>query len=388
MKSWVKYARILTNLVIFLVLVSLVVWLGPRLLMFFLPFVLGWIISLIANPLVRFLEKHVKIVRKISSVIIIIGVLVLVCLGGYALISFLVHQIAGFLSNLPAHYKNIMEEVEEIADQLAGILKRLPIDIRESLQDFGDNSVKAVTEWVGNLGKPAMSAASRAAKNLPSLFIGFFVTLLSAYFFTADHDKLSAKCKEIAPFSVQKTLKIVRETFSTTVGGYFKAQFKIMGVVAIILIVGLLILGVDYAVFLGILIAFVDMLPFLGTGTILFPWALLKVLNHDYKMAIGLVILYAVSQIVRQLIQPKLIGDSIGLPPLPTLVFIYIGYQIGGIFGMLIAIPLGMIIIELYRKGIFDGVILDLKEIVNDINRFRKRPEAEKIVREKEEEIK
>lgn len=385
MKSWVKYVRILTNLVIFLVLAALVVWLGPRLLMFFMPFVLGWIISLIANPLVRFLEKHVKIVRKISSVIIIIGVLALVCLGGYALISFLARQIAGFLSNLPAHYKSIMEEVEAIADQLDGILKRLPIDIRESLQDFGDNSVKAVTDWVGNLGKPAMSAASRAAKNLPSLFVGFFVTLLSAYFFTADHDKLAAKCREIAPVSVQHMMTIIRESFSATIGGYFKAQFKIMGVVAVILFVGLLILGVDYAVFLGILIAFVDMLPFLGTGTVLFPWALLKVLNQDYKMAIGLVILYAVTQVVRQIIQPKLIGDSIGLSPLPTLVFIYIGYQIGGIFGMLIAIPLGMIIIDLYRKGIFDGVILDLKEIVNDINRFRKRPEEEDVLKKREE---
>ena len=385
MKPWVKYARILTNLVIFLVLVALVVCLGPRLLMFFMPFVLGWIISLIANPMVRFLEKHVKIVRKISSVIIIIGVLALVCLGGYALISFLVRQIAGFLSNLPAHYKNIMEEVETIADQLDVILKRLPINIQEGLQDFGDNSVKALTDWVRNLGKPAMSAASRAAMNLPSLFIGFFVTLLSAYFFTADHDKLAAKCKEIAPVSVQRMVTIIRESFSTTIGGYFKAQFKIMGVVAVILFIGFLILGVDYAVLLGILVAFVDMLPFLGTGTVLFPWALLKILGQDYKMAIGLVILYAVSQIVRQIIQPKLIGDSIGLPPLPTLVFIYIGYQIGGIFGMLIAIPLGMIIIELYRKGIFDGLIRDLKEIVDDINRFRKRPTDEEIVREKEE---
>lgn len=377
MKPWVKYARILTNLVIFLVLVALVIFLGPKLLMFFMPFVVGWIISLIANPLVRFLEKHVKIVRKISSVIIIIGVLALVCLGGYALISWLAHQVGSFLANLPSYYKGVMEEVEGIVESLDGVLKRLPIDIRESIQDFGDNSVNVVTNWVKNLGKPAMTAASKAAKNLPSVFIGFFVTLLAAYFFTADHDKMVAKCKEIAPASVQHTMGIIRESFSATVGGYFKAQFKIMGVVAIILIVGLLIMGVDYAVFLGILIAFLDMLPFLGTGTVLFPWALLKVLNQDYRMAIGLVVLYAVTQVVRQIIQPKLIGDSIGLSPLPTLVFIYIGYQIGGFFGMLIAIPVGMIIIELYRKGIFDGVVMDLKEIVDDINRFRKPPKEE-----------
>lgn len=378
MKPWIKYARILTNLVIFLALASLAVFLGPKLLMFFMPFVLGWIISLIANPLVHFLEKHVKIVRKISSVIIIIGVLALVCLGGYALISWLVHQVGGFLSRLPSYYKSIMEEIDQLLDLLDGVLKRMPVDVRDKIQDFGDESVKVITDWVKNLGKPAMTAASRAAKNLPSVFIGFFVTLLSAYFFTADHDKLTARCKKIAPASVQHTVMIVKESFSSTVGGYFKAQFKIMGVVAVIIIAGLFIMGVDYAVLLGILIAFLDALPFLGTGTVLFPWALLKILNQDYKMAVGLIILYAVSQVVRQIIQPKLIGDSIGLAPLPTLVFIYIGYQMGGFFGMLIAIPVGMIIIELYRKGMFEGIILDLKEIVDDINRFRKRPEREK----------
>lgn len=383
MKPWVKYARILTNLVIFLGLAALAVFLGPKLIMFFMPFVLGWVISLIANPMVHFLEKHVKIVRKISSVIIIIGVLALVCLGGYALISWLAHQIGGFLSRLPSYYKGIMEEVEKIVDLLDGVLKRMPVDVREKIQDFGDESVKTVTDWVKNLGKPAMAAASNAAKNLPTAFIGFFVTLLSAYFFTADHDKLVAGCKKIAPASVQHTVTIVKESFSSTVGGYFKAQFKIMGIVAVILIVGLLIMGVDYAVFLGILIAFLDMLPFLGTGTVLFPWVLFKILNQDYKMAVGLLILYAVTQVVRQIIQPKLIGDSIGLAPLPTLVFLYVGYQIGGVFGMLIAIPVGMIIIELYRKGLFNGIILDLKEIVDDINRFRKRPEKEEQIPKK-----
>ncbi len=374
MKPWVKYVRILTNLVIFLAAVFLIIFFVPKVLVFFLPFVIGWIISLIANPLVHFLEKHVKIMRKISSIIIIIAVLALVCLGGYALINWLISQIGGLLEKLPSYYKGFMEEVQEVLQSLDVVYQRLPEQVQKSLQDFGDNSTTAVQDWVSNLGKPAMLIAGKAAKNLPSVFVGFFVTLLSAYFFTADHDKLVLKCKKIAPPSIQHTVTIIKESFSSTVGGYFKAQFKIMGVVALILIVGFLILQVEYAFLLGILVAFVDMLPFLGTGTILFPWALFNVLEQDYRMAIGLVILYVIAQVVRQLIQPKLIGDSIGLAPLPTLVFIYIGYQIGGFFGMLIAIPLGMIIIQLYQRGIFQGVLSDLKEIVEDINRFRKRP--------------
>lgn len=378
MKPWVKYVRILTNLILFFIAVFLIIFLVPKILVFFLPFVIGWIIAMIANPLVRFLEKHIKIMRKVSSIIIIVLVLALICLGGYALINWLISQVAGLIRNLPVYYKGFMEEVEQVIDSLDILVQRMPKAVQSSLKDFGENSVAMLQNWVKNMGKPAMSVAGNAAKNVPSLFVGFFVALLSAYFFTADHDKLIEKCKNVAPPSLQRTMKIIKESFSSTVGGYFKAQFKIMGVVAIILMIGFLIFGVDYAILLGIVVAFVDMLPFLGTGTVLFPWALFEVLDKNYQMAIGLVVLYAVTQIVRQIIQPKLIGDSIGLAPLPTLVFIYIGYQMGGLFGMLIAIPAGMIIVELYRKGLFEGVLSDIKEIAEDINRFRKRPERQK----------
>ena len=138
-----------------------------------------------------------------------------------------------------------------------------------------------------------------------------------------------------------------------------------------ILLCGFLILGVDYSLLLAILIAFLDFLPFFGTGTALLPWAVYKFFVMDIKTAVGLLIIYGITQLVRQVIQPKLVGDSIGMSPLVTLVFLYIGYRLGSILGMILAVPIGMIILNLYKAGAFDYILDDVRILMRGIASLR-----------------
>ena len=209
------------------------------------------------------------------------------------------------------------------------------------------------------------------AKSIPSIIIGTFVAVLSAYFFVADREPVVAWFKKVIPQSVYQRLTMVVTNFKFSVGGYFKAQFKIMGVVGAILLVGLSILRIKYVIVLSIIIAFLDFLPFLGTGTAFVPWCAYTFLVGDYKRLIFLVVLYATTQIVRQLIQPKLVGDEVGLKPLPTLVFIYIGYRLGGVLWMILAVPIGMIIINMVKAGAFDYIINDVKILAKGIKSLR-----------------
>ena len=133
-------------------------------------------------------------------------------------------------------------------------------------------------------------------------------------------------------------------------------------------------MGNKFALLLGLGIAFFVMLPFFGTGTVLGPWAIIKFMTGEYKMAIGLIILYAVSQLVRQLIQPKLLGDSIGLNPFATLFFMYLGYQVGSVMGMIVSVPIAMIVINLWKAGAFDHIRFTLKLLITDINERRQYP--------------
>ena len=168
-------------------------------------------------------------------------------------------------------------------------------------------------------------------------------------------------------------MSMVMSNLKYAVGGYFKAQFKIMFVVYIILVIGFAVLKVHFSFLLALLIAFLDFLPFFGTGTALIPWAVYQLVTGNFRMLIGLLILYGVTQLVRQLIQPKLVGDSMGIRPLPTLAFLYIGYRIGSVLGMIFAVPVGMIIINLYKAGAFDYILDDVKILVGGIMNLRKK---------------
>ena len=145
-----------------------------------------------------------------------------------------------------------------------------------------------------------------------------------------------------------------------------------MFVVAAVLAVGFVVLGVRYGILLAVLIAILDFLPLFGTGTALFPWAVVKLLSGETAFAAGLVLLYVLTQVVRQIIQPKIVGDSMGLPPLLTLLFLYVGFKVRGISGMILAVPVGLVGVKLYEYGAFDSLIEQGKLLVQEINRLRK----------------
>lgn len=372
MKQSVKYLKILVNLLVAVFTIVCLCFIFPRLIVFFMPFVVGWLISMIANPLVRFLEKRVKIVRKHGSMMIIIGVLAGVIGLGYLAVSRLLKEVVNLISSLPQIYANWQEDFQEIGENLQIFYERLPRDMQENIQEVTSNLASYVGGLVQAIGEPTFEAAGNFAKNVPGTLVAIIMSILSAYFFTAERDLILDKLEELMPEGIWSQVSKVIGDLKHVVGGYFKAQFKIMAVVYVILVAGLFILQVDYALLVALLIAFLDALPFFGTGTVLAPWAVLKILSSDYKLAVGLIILYAVTQVVRQVIQPKIVGDTIGMNPLATLFFMYIGYKVSSIIGMIIAVPVGMILINLYQAGVFDNQIRCIRELVSDINEFRK----------------
>ena len=143
--------------------------------------------------------------------------------------------------------------------------------------------------------------------------------LLSAYFFVAERDQVVIWFRNHAPKSIVERFEMIKRSMVKAVGGYFKAQLKIEIWMYLLLVIGLSILRVDYTLLIALGIAILDFLPFFGTGTVMVPWAIVKILSSDYKMAIGLLIIWGVGQLARQIIQPKIVGDSIGVPPIPTL---------------------------------------------------------------------
>lgn len=372
MESVKKYARVILNIVIPLMGIGLVWFLGPKLLRFFMPFVIGWVIAMIANPLVRFLDRKLKMVRKHSSVLIVVVVLAAVISLGYFLISRLVIQAISLAKDLPELYAIAVEEIRAVFVRFDDLFRMLPHNVQENWQELSTNVGAYLSLLVQKAASPTVEVAGNVAKGIPNALVNTVVTILSSYFFIVERDKIIEFWKRYLPEGGSRYYNYLKGDVKRLIGGYFLAQFRIMFVVCAILIVGFFVLGVRYAFLLGILIAMLDFLPVFGTGTVLIPWALVKLFSADYPLAIGLALLYVLSQVIRQVIQPKIVGDSMGLPPLLTLLFLYLGFKLSGIGGMILAVPLGIMILNLYQYGAFDSLIENVKILVHDVSAFRK----------------
>lgn len=367
------YWKVVVSLAFALLATAAVLLIGYYGIVLFAPFVIGWIVAGIANPLTKWLEKKLKIKRKIGSALVIVFVLALVIGALYLLIYMLVVETGKLIRDFPEMYQDIMKGFAQIQEVWEGISSKLPNGLEKIMSSLGTAVNDAVGAFISNISEPTVNAAGRFAKSVPSVLIGGIVMILAAYFFVADRDEIYAWFRKVTPWAVYERVSMVMDNLKYAVGGYFKAQFQIMGVVFAIVFVGLLIGNVRYAVIVALLIAFLDFFPFLGTAITMVPWAIYELLTEDYVRAIILIITYATSQVVRQLIQPKLVGDCVGMKAMPTLVFIYLGYKIGGVFGMILAVPAGLILINMYRAGAFDYILDDVKILVRGIVSLRKK---------------
>lgn len=367
-----RIGRMILNIVIPVTGIFLVCFLGPKLLKFFMPFVIGWLIAMIANPLVRLLERKLKIVRKHSSVIIVVVVLAVVIGLLYLLISKIVIEMAELVKDLPRIYESVRLELQGAFANLSHVVDRLPGGVQDSISRFNENFGGYVSDLVQKIAFPTVTVAGNVAKRIPAALVYSIVVILSSYFFIVEREQILRFWKKSTPEGLTKYYDFFRQDIRKLIGGYFLAQFRIMFVVAGILMVGFIVLGVPYGLVLAVLIAILDFLPLFGTGTALFPWAVVKLLTGEYPFAVGLILLYVLTQVVRQIIQPKIVGDSMGLPPLMTLFFLYLGFKINGISGMILAVPIGIIGLNLWKYGAFDSLIENVRLLAAEIQNFRK----------------
>ncbi len=382
------YLKVILNLVTAVAVLLLCIFLIPRCIFFFMPFIIGWIISMIASPVVRFFEERLKIRRKGASVIVIVAVLAVVILLVYVVCAQLVKEGVAFVNELPDLWNSVMAEFNQVGANLEGIYNKLPADTQQTLDNIGSEMGTYFGGLIEDIGTPTFEVVGNVAKQLPDIFLGAVMAILSAYFFVADKGYVADIMKKYVPGAILYRLDLIRRSFRNAVGGYFKAQFKIECWIYVMLVIGLFVLKVRYVPLVALGIAFLDFLPVFGTGTVMIPWAVIEILSKDYKMAVGLLIIWCTGQLVRQMIQPKIVGDSIGMDPIPTLFLLFIGYKTAGVMGMILAVPIGIIIINLYEEGIFDTTKQSIQILTAGFNRFRRiRPEDTAIVEEYEREV-
>ena len=364
MRKWKILFNIVMETVIFFGIAILLIIGIPKLMGFFWPFVASWILALLATPLCNLLEKHIKLNKKWASAVIIILVLVAIAGIGYFAVTKLGRELMGLFSGAPEYYVYVRRTIKAFGDSLTNIVSPISADFGKQIQGFFTDFLSQMVGIINKFAPKGVEMMGTAAADLTNGFIGTVVMIISAYFFIADRERLTEGFWRIVPEDLKSTVRDIKDKVIAALGGFLLAQFKIMCIVFVILLAGFFLMGNPYALLLALVISFVDLLPILGTGTILIPWTLFCFVQRDYRQAVFLIVLYVVCLVARQFLQPKMIADSMGLDSMATLVLIYTGYKLDGMKGMILALLAGVIILSLYRLGLFDRKIKRMSELL------------------------
>lgn len=311
------------------------------------PFLLAYLLAWIIRPSTEFLYKKARIPRAIGGSV---SLLILIFIFGAALYylgNLLIKQAVNFARSIPVYLSVLAGKLDNICSNCDEILG-LRVGSARGLMD--DNIVKMVDKVKTDV-IPGITARTLNFTVKIVAFVGvFMIILISAVLIIKEIPELRKKYENSYLY-----IDINRVTMRLADAGiaYLRAQLLIMVLVAVCCVTGLVIIGNQYALLLGILIAILDALPLIGSGMVLLPWSVIKLMNGNIFAAAVLITVYLLCQIIREVAEPKLIGNSIGIKPLYTLISMFIGLKLFGIAGFILG-PVGLIIIIAVFKGVND----------------------------------
>ena len=314
-----------------------------------LPFLLAWLLSRPIKPLASALSGRTRLPRGLWA-----AVLVVVAVGGFAAVAVSgarrgMRELSDLAQGLSADTDGLVAAIEGLLDRARTLSSRIPFLRRFEetpgyetfcarldglLEEGAGRLVTAITDRLPD-------AAVAVAEWVPGAFLFVTVMLLACYYFSADDGRIgrgmAAGIRRLTPEGLRDRLPPWGRRLRRIGRRYIRACLLLGLLTFLETFIGLALLQVPYAFILAILIAVVDFLPLLGTGIVLIPWALISLLLGKIKLGIGLLILYAVTSVIRQVLEPKLIGDGLGLHPLLSLIAMYTGLRLFGVWGMILA---------------------------------------------------
>ncbi|MCL2225053.1 MAG: sporulation integral membrane protein YtvI [Defluviitaleaceae bacterium] len=330
--------------ILFLILVTVAFYLFFTVFFVYLsPFFIGLIIALVMEPLNRLLERKMGFKRWVGSLLCLLVFIAVVGSLGAWLVSTLVRQVTSFAESAPMHITELSARLDE-----ANVwLQRFTVHLPDGW--YIPNIEEMLPAALGLFFGGGMAETGlRTLGGVPDFFLNLILGLVSAYFFMSDGKRIFRFVKNICPRWIRGQMRQTKKGLTLAMSGYFRAQAILMVMVGVISIAGLLILRNPYALLLGLLFAALDFLPILGPALVLLPWALISVIMGNMRQAIGLLVIWGIITIARQVLQPKILGTQMGAHPLASLMSIYIGFRIFGLFGLIIGPTLLMIIIAIF----------------------------------------
>ncbi len=318
------------------------------LIFFVMPFIIGFIVAILARPVVNWLVTRFKLPRSVSAITVLL--ITVIVIGGVIIIA--VSQTVDFLTGLVSNAYEIYTLPTRFFRDIVDRARQLYINLPEETVALIEQNLKTVFL---NLAEYLIVASTKLLSNLralPGVFIFIVATFMASYFIIRDFDIIMGFISDQLPSSWHTKVRDAKSDMIRALVGYIKAQAILVITSFIITLTGLLIMGIRYGLIIAIIIMIFDILPVVGSGTILIPWSVVSLILGNYSQGIALLVLYAVITIVRQVMEPRVVGKNIGLHPLTALFSMYVGLKVFGITGLFIGPIIAVIIKIMQRSGI------------------------------------
>ncbi len=316
------------------------------------PFILAMGLMTLFQPLIRLIHRKLRINQKVVSVITI----ALLYVGVGSLIFWIVIQIVYLLKDLftifPDYYYNtIAPNIVEFGNWMEKQLASLQMSWGTVFDEVQSSLLNGLQNFVVSMSQAGVSFVTDFVNSVPSFFMSLIFTILLSFFISFQYDKVVEFLKNQLPPKAIEFVGGLKSMLKNTVFRYGKAYLILMIITFTELTIGFLIIGVSNPVGMAAGIAVFDMFPVFGTGGIMIPWIIIELLQGNFSYAIALAILYAIVTVIRNIIEPKVVGDQLGINPIISLLAVFIGYKLIGAIGMIVFPMLAQIIIALHQNG-------------------------------------
>ncbi|MED4884909.1 sporulation integral membrane protein YtvI [Bacillus smithii] len=328
------------------------------------PFIIALAIAFLINPLVNDLEKRLKFPRPvavIASILIIFAIFI-------GIISLLITEIvagANYLANVvPGHVETIVKYTENfIASQIIPLYDQAS----KLFKNLGANQQETILNNIQNVGQKIATSAGEFLKNfflklpdliswIPNAATVLIFSLLATFFISKDWDRLKDRFEKYMPKKARSSSERVFVDLKKALFGFVRAQLTLISMTAVIVLIGLLILRVKYAITIALVTGLVDLMPYLGTGVVFVPWIIYEFISGEVSLGIGLSVLYIIVIAQRQFMEPKVLSSSIGLDPLATLIALFVGFKVVGFLGLILGPVVLVIIKTLHQANVFQDL--------------------------------
>jgi len=328
------------------------------------PFIIAFLIAIFINPAVNFLQKKAGFPRPLAIFAVLGIIFGLICTLLILLVAELLSGAEHLAKTIPGLVNDIVISISEwFATKVTPFFTNLAgqfVPLNESQKEA---LVENIHEVLNNLAYSATFLLQDALSFLPGI-LGWFpnavmvlvFSVLATFFISNEWMSIKNSFERLLPHYVQKSSLKVYKNLRDTLFGYVRAQITLIFISFLIILLGLFILKIQYALISALLIAIVDLLPILGPGLIFIPWILYQYFSGEISIAVGLLVIYVVMTVVRQILEPKIVSSQIGLSPLLTLLAIFMGLKIFGFIGFFLGPLIFILILALYRNGVLQDL--------------------------------